>query len=183
MTGGLNIYQVNQGRVIGPYQAAYLWVDIQGYDSEPGQAARWMLAGAYGPDPKTAAALCRYYNMPIRVGGSRFEPITQGSRAIGSLGGRDIITVEFKPAAGEGAPAVFLLHYLSRSTSGELIVNQIPGVARMREAEVLSVSIHAPTDDLFASFPIKSIDWAAEVLDGAYSFSFPRPAAAVALSG
>jgi hypothetical protein len=56
MTGGINIYSVERGYVIGPYSAAYLWVDIEGFDSPEGIKGRWMLAGAYGPQPKTSGA-------------------------------------------------------------------------------------------------------------------------------
>jgi hypothetical protein len=181
MTGGINVYQVAQGHVIGPYQSAYLWVDVEGYDAAHGMPARWMLAGVYGPDPKTATALSKYYNVPVRVGGSRFESTAQGKRAIATLNGSDILTVEIKSGPGEGVMGTFLLHYVSQlASNGQLIVNQIPGVARTREAEVVSASIEAPPGDLFSSFLIKRTDWAVEVLDGAYSFSFPRPAASVA---
>ena len=36
MTGGINIYSVERGYVIGPYSAAYLWVDIEGFDLSEG---------------------------------------------------------------------------------------------------------------------------------------------------
>ena len=113
MTGGINVYQVAQGHVIGPYQSAYLWVDVEGYDAAPDMPARWMLAGVYGPDPKTAAALTKYYNMPIRVGSSRFEHTALGKRAIATLKGQDILTVEIKSKTGEGTMETFLLHYVS----------------------------------------------------------------------
>ena len=181
MTGGINIYQVAQGHVIGPYEAAYFWVDLEAYDSQPGLPARWMLAGAYGPSSKTSEALCHYYNLPIRNGRSRFEPTAGGKRAIASLGDRDIITAEIKSSPGDGTSGTFLLHYVSLCPiSGKLIVNQIPGVARTRVAELVSISIDAPAGDLFAAFPIKSVEWAAEVLDDCFSFGFPRSAEDVA---
>ena len=49
MTGGINIYQAERGYVIGPYQSAYFWVDVEGFDSPEGIKGRWMLAGVYGP--------------------------------------------------------------------------------------------------------------------------------------
>src|SRR4249920_1991722 len=45
MTGGINIYQAERGYVIGQYQSAYFWVDIEGFDSPDGTKGRWMLAG------------------------------------------------------------------------------------------------------------------------------------------
>lgn len=184
MTGGINIYQAAQGHVIGPFQSAYFWIDVEGYDAAPGMPARWMLAGIYGPDPKTANALSKYYNLPVRVGSSRFESTLQGTRAIATLNGRDILTVEIKSrSSDDGTAGTYLLHYLSQlASNGELIVNQIPGVGHTREAEVVSVSIDAPSGDLFASFPIKQTDWAVKVMDGSACFSFPRPAATVASS-
>src|ERR1700744_2692803 len=57
MTGGINIYSVERGNVIAPYSAAYFYVDVEGFDSPDGIKGRWMLAGAYGPDPKTSEAI------------------------------------------------------------------------------------------------------------------------------
>ncbi len=56
MTGGINIYNTERGYVVGPYSAAYFWVDIEGFNSPDGVKGRWMLAGVYGPQPKTTAA-------------------------------------------------------------------------------------------------------------------------------
>ena len=72
MTGGINIYNTERGYVVGPYSAAYFWVDIEGFDSPEGIKGRWMLAGVYGPQPKTTAAF-QASGFPIRSGTSRFE--------------------------------------------------------------------------------------------------------------
>src|SRR5690242_18174068 len=44
MTGGINIYSAERGYVIGPYSAAYFYVDVEGFDSPEGIRGRWMLA-------------------------------------------------------------------------------------------------------------------------------------------
>ena len=60
-----------------------------------------MLAGVYGPPEKMPVALNDYYGLPVRLGASRFEATTQGKRAIGTVNGRDVITVEIKSLPGE----------------------------------------------------------------------------------
>src|SRR5262249_40523092 len=94
MTGGINIYQTEKAYVIGTYQSAYFWVDIEGFDSPEGIKGRWMLAGVYGPEEKTSAALKQYYGLPVRLGTSRFESTAEGKRAIGTVNGQDFITAE-----------------------------------------------------------------------------------------
>src|ERR1700760_3649594 len=85
MTGGMNIYHVERGYVLGAYSSAYFWVDVEGFDSPEGIKGRWMLTGLYGPEPKTSAALKTYYGFPVRVGSSRVEPTADGKRAIGTM--------------------------------------------------------------------------------------------------
>ena len=78
MTGAINIYQTGKSYAFGPYQSAYFWVDIEGFDSPDGTKGRWMLAGVYGPEDKMHVALNEYYCLPVRLGTSRFEPTAQG---------------------------------------------------------------------------------------------------------
>src|SRR5262249_11957693 len=40
MTGAINIYQAEKGYVIGPYQSAYFWVDVEEFDSPEGIKVR-----------------------------------------------------------------------------------------------------------------------------------------------
>ena len=63
MTGGINIYSAERGYPMGPYSAVYFYVDIEGFDSPEGIKGRWMLAGAYGPQAKTSAALKAFYGL------------------------------------------------------------------------------------------------------------------------
>jgi hypothetical protein len=176
MTGGINIYQVEKGYVIGPYQAAYLWLDIEGYDSPEGIKGRWMLAGIYGPQAKTSNALIAYYGVPVRLGTSRIETTTEGKRAVGTLDGQDIVTVDIKSVPGTGEEVAALLNYVSISpiTKG-ISVLKIPVVGQSFSAEARSVSITAPSGDPFAEYSITKTLWAAEFRNCSFSFSYPQP--------
>lgn len=175
MTGAINIYQAERGYVIGPYQSAYFWVDIEGFDSPDGTKGRWMLAGVYGPEDKTSAALKQYYGLPVRLGTSRFEPTAEGKRAIGTVNGQDFITVEIKSDPGSCEPAAGRLNYpgLSAKTK-QIVVNEIPFVGDFCKAEPVSVNVNAPAGDPFAAFPIAKVVWAAEFKNGSFSFSPPK---------
>ena len=166
---------MTRGRVIGAYQAAYLWLDVEGYDSPDGYKGRWMLAGLYGPDRIASDALKTWSGLPVRVGTSRFESTQDGRRAIGVLNGRNVVTAHVKTGTDPFGEAAVLLNYVSLSpTTGAVIVNQIPAITEARPAEALSIDITAPSDDLFGLATIKRIDWALEGRNGALSFTWPR---------
>jgi hypothetical protein len=177
MTGGINIYSAERGYVIGPYSAAYFYVDIEGFDSPEGIKGRWMLAGVYGPQTKTSAALKAYAGFPVRPGTSRFEPTADGKRAIGTVNGQDFVTAEFKPAPGSCEPAAVLLNYISLSPESEQLgVTKIPVVLDSCKAELVSVKVTAPSGDPFSAYPISKAVAVAEFKNGSFTMTSQQPA-------
>ena len=169
MTGAINIYQAERGYGLTPYQSAYFWVDVEGYDSPSGVKGRWMLQGVYGPDDKTSAALKEYSGLPVRNGTSRFEQTAEGKSAIGTLNGRDFVTVLIKPSNECEASAV-TLNYLTATG-----VTEIPAAGTVCKAEPVSATVDAPKGDPFAAFKVAKVIWAIEFKDGAFSITRPRP--------
>lgn len=169
MTGAINIYQAERGYGITPYQSAYFWVDIEGYDSPSGVKARWMLQGIYGPQEKTSAALKTYLGLPVRNGTSRIEQNGDGKTAIGTINGQDFVTVTIKPSNECEAGAV-TLNYVSANG-----LTEIPAAGTVCKAEPLSATVHAPKGDPFADFRVAKVLWASEFRDGAFSITRPRP--------
>ena len=137
-----------------------------------------MLAGVYGPQPKTAAALTKYYGLPVRTGKSRLEPTADGKRAVGILNGQDVVTAEIKSVPNGCAPGAVQLNYLSMSRETEqVMVNTIPFVGDFCKADLVSTKITAPSGDALASFPIAKFVGASEFSNGAATFTAPRPVA------
>jgi hypothetical protein len=169
MTGAINIYQAERGYGLTPYQSAYFWVDVEGYDSPSGVKGRWMLQGVYGPDEKTSAALKQYSGLPVRNGTSRFEQTSEGKAAIGTVNGQDFVTVVIKPSNECEAGAVTLNY----PTTKGLI--EIPAAGTVCKAEPVSATVHAPKGDPFAAFTPLKVTWAIEFKDGAFSIARPRP--------
>jgi hypothetical protein len=177
MTGGINIYQAGNSYPFGPYQAAYFWVDIEGFDSLDGSKARWMLAGVYGQDEKVTMALKEHYNVPVRVGTSRIETTVQGKRAVGTLNGQDFVTVEVKSFPGECQVVAGSVNYLGvTQKTKKAHVTPIPYVGEICKAEPVSAHISAPADDPFSAYSIAKVVWAVEIKNGSFSFSPAKPA-------
>jgi hypothetical protein len=175
MTGGINIYHADRGYVIGPYSAAYFYVDIEGFDTPEGLKGRWMLAGVYGPQPTTSAALKTYIGFPVRPGESRLEPTAEGQRAIGIVNGQDFVTAEVKSIPGSCEAGALLLIYPTLSPETEQIVpNKIPVVADFCKANLVSAKVTAPSGDLFAAYPIAKITGASEFRNGAAAIASPQ---------
>jgi hypothetical protein len=177
MTGGINIYSVERGYVIGHYSAAYFWVDIEGFDTPEGIKGRWMLAGVYGPQPKTSAALESYNWLPVRPGSSRLEVTADGKRAVGTVNGQDFVTAEIKTVPGSCEPAAILLNYVVQSPdTKQLGVNRIPVVTDGCKAELVSAKVTAASGDPFSAYPISKVVGASEFRNASFAFTSPQPA-------
>jgi hypothetical protein len=169
-TGAINIYQVDRGFGIAPYQSVYMWVDIEGFDSPDGTKGRWMLAGAYGPKPETSKLLKEVYGMPVRNGTSRMEATAAGKRAVGSVEGVDVVVAEIR-TSDECGPVGGVLNY----PTAKKVVNVIPFTGTWCKAEPVAVEIVAPAGDPFAQFKPAKVVWAGEFRDGAFAFANPVP--------
>lgn len=177
MTGGINIYSAERGYVIAPYSAAYFYVDIEGFDSPEGIKGRWMLAGVYGPEAKTSAALKAYYGYPVRPGTSRIESTADGKRAIGTLNGQDFVTAEFKSVPGSCQAAAVILDYVSLAPETEQFgLNKIPVVFDVCKAELVSAKVTAPSGDPFGAYPISKFVGITEFKNGSFSINSLQPA-------
>jgi hypothetical protein len=177
MTGGINIYSAERGYPMGPYSAVYFYVDIEGFDSPEGIKGRWMLAGVYGPEAKTSAALKAFYGLPVRPGTSRVEPTADGKRAIGSVNGQDFVTAEIKLVPGPCKAGDALLNYVSLSPQAEGIsVIKIPFVGDSCKAEPVSAKVTAASGDPFSAYPISKVIRAGEFKNASFAFTSPQPA-------
>jgi hypothetical protein len=178
MTGGINIYQANRGYFIAPYQAAYFWVDIEGFDSATGVKGRWMLQGAYGPEEKTFRAFREFYSAPVRYGGSRIEETPDGTtRAVGILNGQNFVTVEIQPLRNSWQSISWNLKYLGGvAKNKERTFFEANGIGEFCAAEPISVQVTAPAGDPFAALQPKKLLWAGEIINGAMALSHPLPA-------
>ena len=174
-TGGINIYQAPAGYPLAPYSAAYVWVDVEGYDSPQGAKGRWMLQGLYGPEP-VPAAVRDNLGLPVRAGASRFEATEGGSRAVGLLGDREVLSVEIKSSRQSCVPIKGVINYLGRlGPSQKLGVTEIPFVGEACSAQATNVSIKATEGDALNALAPTRVLWARELKNFTFVFSRPKP--------
>jgi hypothetical protein len=177
MTGGINIYSVDRASGISAYSAAYFYVDIEGFDSPEGIKGRWMLAGVYGPNAKTSAALKGYSGFPVRTGTSHIDTTGEAKHAVGTLNGQDFVTADVKSVAGSCQPGTSLLNYVTLLPQAEQpVVTHIPFVGESCKAEAVSAKITAPPGDAFAAFTIAKVAGAGEFRNASFTFTTPQPA-------
>ncbi len=175
LTGGINIYHAPAGYSLAPYSSAYLWVDIEGYDSADGTKGRWMLQGMYGPEP-VPTAVRENLGWPVRAGGSRLETTERGKRGVGLLGDREVMSVEIKPGAEPCQAVKGTLNYLSLvGAAKKLVVNEIPYIGEFCGAEAIAVRVQAPDGDLLNTIKPNGVLWAGELKNATFAFSRPKP--------
>jgi hypothetical protein len=178
MTGGINIYSVDRAYGISAYSSAYFYVDVEGFDSPEGIKGRWMLAGVYGPEAKTAAALKAYSGFPVRPGTSHIDTTAEAKHAVGTVNGQDFVTADVKSVPGSCQPAASLLNYVTLLPQAEQpVVTHIPFVGEACKAEAVSAKITAPPGDAFAAFTIAKLAGAGEFRNASFTFTTPQPAA------
>jgi len=177
MTGSINPYTAEEGYGLAPYSAFYLYVNIKGFDSADGTKGRWMLQGVYGPDTKVAAALHKYYGLPVRAGESRRVTTEASTVGMGTLAGQEVMRLVVTPKPTTCKSGAGTLNYPGQlDTSREIVVAQIPYVGEFCEADPVSVDITAPAGDPLNKLkPVKILGAAAFKNLAA---AFARPASA-----
>ncbi len=172
MAGGIVVYSVGRGYGLGPYTAAYFYVNVEGHDTPEGARANWMLQGVYGPARHAAAAL-RNMGYPVRQGEARIEESEGTTRYIATIGGQSILSATIRRGACE--PAAQLEHYPTFDPRRKkLVVMAIPEVGDWCEAEVISLDVDPPKGDAFAAFKVTAVTGAGEFRDWSFAFTTPR---------
>lgn len=172
MSGGIAVYKSDGGYGISPYDSAYGFVNVEGFDTAQGSKGRWILQGLYGPEEKVAAAIRAAYGWAVRAGEVTLTETMQGRRGVAKVGGREVLDVEVNLHAVPCSAVGGINHYVS-GTAAKPIVNQIPFAGQWCGADPVKANVVAPADDPFAAFVPTKIIWAGEFRDGAIAFTRP----------
>ncbi|HKK37556.1 MAG TPA: hypothetical protein VJ994_14795 [Paracoccaceae bacterium] len=170
LSGGINVYYTEGGYGFGPYESAYAYVNVQGWDSSAGVPARYILGGWYGPDPKVAAAMRGWFGADVQTGAASQR--AEGDDWIGEGGdGTGMIRVRVTPT-GECAPAVATLNYVGPRGPGlGLGLMKVPFSGAFCGAAPVSVEIEAPEGSPLAALEVTSMLGGGQLKDGVFSFT------------
>jgi hypothetical protein len=172
MAGGIVVYSVSRGYGLGPYTAAYFYVNVEGLDTPEGAKASWMVQGAYGPATHVAATL-RAMGYPIRPGEARIEEDGNTTRYAATINGQSILTAKIRRSACE--PIAQLENYPAFDARRKrLVLMAIPEVGDWCDAEVVSLDVDPPREDAFAAFKVKAVTGAAEFRNWSFAFTEPK---------
>ncbi len=160
-TVGMNHYVVREGAGLAPYEASYVFAEIEGMDDPGGGKARWFLWGLYSPD-RAVAALREVMGFAPRLGTTRVTESGKKMRGAGTRDGKEILSSEIMNK-GEAAVAGGTLHYgvlrnmptmMGNATaSSELVMHPISWTGRVTMADPVSVKINLPD-----AHPLKKLE-------------------------
>jgi hypothetical protein len=165
-TGGINIYQAPKGYGLSPYQAGYVWIDVEGHDSADGAKGRYIMQGGVGPE-KSQAALRALFQSDIVPGGTQLED-GGVKRATGIRNGQSWAQIEIK-SSGECQPVAGTFNY---PISGSEMI-QIPYTGEACKAEPGSAKLTLPQGEKGAALQPAKLLWAAELRDTNFAFTKP----------
>lgn len=166
LSGGINIYDADDGFGLSPYSAAYAYVNAAGHDSAAGIPARFILGGWYGPDPKVAAAMNTHFAAGVSPGDS--EQKEDGAQWIGTGGdAAGEITLVVEPGGSCVAAAATLNYVNARDDS----LMQIPFEGDYCSAEPVSVEISGPDGSALAQIKVDEMLAGGRLRNGAFAFT------------
>ena len=169
-SGGLNVYDTEGGFGLGPYSAAYAYVNVQGWESVDGTPARHILGGWYGPDPRVAGAMRSHFNAPVTPGAA-----TQGAEGtawVGNGGAEDgTIRLEVLPADACVAFAGFLNYVGTAGAGAGLELLRIPYAGDFCPAEPVSVEMSGPEGSALDRLRVERMLAGGRLRDGTFAFT------------
>jgi hypothetical protein len=149
-TVGLNMYRADPVG-LAPYNASYLWINVDGVDSPDGSKGRWMVQGWYGPEP-VPTAFRTQLGFPVELGETRLEHESNRIHAVLTRGGTALIDSTIALKEGGPAPVGALLNYpVSRqnlsgaaasTAKSDIAVNRIPFTGEVTAASPVSLEFH-----------------------------------------
>lgn len=147
-TVGLSHYVVREGAGLAPYEATYLFAEVDGYDDPAGGKARWFLWGLYSPD-RAVAALREVIGFAPRLGTTKVMESGKRVRGAGSRDGKEVLSSELNVKSDPAVSAGGILHYPQLRTqptvlgaigSSELVLTRIAWTAKVQMAEPIARS-------------------------------------------
>lgn len=149
---GMSHYVVKEGAGLAPYEASYVFAEVEGMDDPGGGKARWFLWGLYSPD-RAVAALREVMGFAPRLGTTKVTESGKRMRGAGSRDGKEILTSEIQNK-GDAAAVGGTLHYgalrnvptmMGNATaSSEVVMHPISWTAKVTMADPVSVKINLP---------------------------------------
>lgn len=166
LSGGINIYDADDGFGLSPYSAAYAYVNVSGHDSTVGIPARYILGGWYGPDPKVAEAMNKHFAAGVATGDA--SQTEQGAEWTGTGGdGTGQITLVVTPGETCVAATATLNYVNARDES----LMQIPFEGDYCPAEPISVEISGPEGSALAQIEVDEMLAGGRLRNGAFAFT------------
>jgi hypothetical protein len=159
ITGGYNVYRSSGGYNTPAYTRAYVWADVEGYDSASGAKGRWVIWGVTGP----GAELSQADGYDLHDGSAAL--VERGMTISGSAeqSGSKILHVEVELADGSCAPAAGTLNYpVTLPATGKLAMHQYPFTGDICGATPVSVELMVGDDHPLNKFKPTSLLWAAQ---------------------
>lgn len=167
-TGGLSIYTTPYGS-LAPYTAGYLWIDVAGHDGSDGGAGRYMVRGYYSENFHQAADIAQ---AEVVLGEGRISEENGTIHAVAGPPGSSVIEIVMTPTT-EGCAtglAVVANYLFEGNEEGSAEVMYIPVVLDWCDAEVASVTISAPDDEVLSALVPREILWGGVEVDTSFSF-------------
>jgi len=152
-TVGISHYVVREGAGLAPYEASYIFAEVEGFDDPSGGKGRWFLYGLYSPD-RAVAALREVLGFSPRLGTTKVVESGKKLRGAGTRDGKEMFSTEIV-AKGDGPAAIGgVLHYPllrqlpdvtgAKTSASELVVHHVAWTAKVQMADPVAVKLNFP---------------------------------------
>ncbi|MSQ59976.1 MAG: hypothetical protein EXR36_10130 [Betaproteobacteria bacterium] len=152
-TVGISHYIIEDGAGsspgLAPFQATFIFAEVEGRDDPSGGKGRHMLWGLYSED-LALAALAGVLGLPMETGTTAFAESGGGVRGAGLSEGKEVIVSGINPKGDGPVTLGGVLHYpwvrqkAEAIPSPELVIQSVAWTAKVRTADLVSVKLNFP---------------------------------------
>lgn len=176
---GVSHYVVREGEGLAPYEATYIYAEVEGFDAPDGSKGRWVLWGLYSPD-RVVASLREVIGWPIRLGSTRLVNKRGWLRGAALREENELIISEIvdkgeAPLTVGGVAHYPLLKQLPAANGKdaavhELLLHRVGYGAKIHMAEPISVTLRFPESHPLYRLRPKKLLYAYYATDVNFSF-------------
>ncbi len=167
---------------LAPFQATYVFAEVEGRDDPSGGKGRHVLWGLYSPD-LVVASLAGILGLPMQVGTTAFAERGAELQGAGLSEGEEIIVSGISPKGDGPVTLGGVLHYPSirhnvaaGTPSPELVIQSIAWTAKVQTADLVSMKLNLPEGHLVSQLKPKKLLYAYFGRDVNFEFGdVPRP--------
>lgn len=170
VTGGMEIYTTDQIYGVPNYTIGFIYVEVNGLESNDGSPGHWAVWGAMNNDT-SLQNFRHFYNYPYKLE-NKIMIGKKGNESTATIGDSEGLKLKLRIKVGKPVSAGGIANNYSQSSDGRIIKTEIPWLANGNEADVISFEVSAGSNKVLETIK-EAKPFFGLISNNAFSYSRP----------